>query len=343
MHLPRPLWWPVLAMLACLLPAVAGAGPEPASAAPPADAREWLARIHAAAWRGNYRGTMVFTAGGAMSSSRVWHYCVGEQSFEQLEALDGRQQRIYRAGDEVHTVWPQARLVVVEKRDAQLASATTPQAVEPQALEQYELKPEGSSRVAGRDTLVFVLEPRDDLRYAQRLWADKASGLMLRADVLAPGNAGARGVLESTAFSEVEIGGKPPAEAKSQAVPRFEGYQIQRPMQQRTQLEAEGWVLARPVPGFKLSGCMKRSLDATAGDAAPQNKPVLQAMFTDGLAHVSLFVEPVDGRAPRSEAQTRLGATATVVLRRNEHWITAVGDAPVATLRLIADALERRR
>ena len=49
--------------------------------------------------------------------------------------------------------WPQARLVVVEKRDMLAAGTTTPQAVDPRALEQYELRPEGHSRVAGREAV----------------------------------------------------------------------------------------------------------------------------------------------------------------------------------------------
>jgi negative regulator of sigma E activity len=47
-------------LVAGLLPGLAGAGPDAASAAGPADARGWLARIHAAANTRNYQGTMVF-------------------------------------------------------------------------------------------------------------------------------------------------------------------------------------------------------------------------------------------------------------------------------------------
>ena len=314
----------------------------PAKAPATVEARDWLARIHDAARRSNYRGTMVLAAGGAMSSSRVWHYFLGQQTYERMEALDGRQQRVYRVNDEVHTVWPQERVALVERRDALSALSTTPQAVDPRALEHYDLKREGLSRVAGREAQVFVLEPRDDLRYAQRLWADRATGLMLRADVLGPGSGALRPVLESAAFSEIEIGMKAPADAHSQAVPRLEGFLVQRPQSQRTQLDAEGWTLASAPVGFRLTVCMKRAIEVRA-DRAPGDEPVLQAMFTDGLAHISLFIEPHDPRRLRHEMQAHQGATSTVVMRRDDHWITAVGDAPVATLRQLASALERRR
>lgn len=333
--------WPLLVALGlCWL--AGGAVAQVPVAPPAAEAREWLARIHDAARRGNYRGTMVFTAGGAMSSSRVWHYCVGENTYERLEALDGRQQRIYRVNDEVQTVWPQARLVIVERRDTLAPVPTTPQAVDPRALENYELRREGVARVAGREAAVFTLEPRDDLRFAQRLWADQASGLMLRADVLGPGSGAARVVLESAAFSEVEVGVKTPADAHIQAVPRLEGHRVQRPQVQRTQLEAEGWTLVRPPAGFRLTGCLKRPLELLP-DGSGEGEPVLQATFTDGLAHVSLFIEPHDARRPRNEMHAHQGATTTLVLRRQDHWITVVGDAPAATLKQLAGALQRRR
>ena len=336
-------WLPLVAVGACLLVAAPGALAQASAAPPAAEARAWLARIHDAARRSNYRGTMVFAAGSAMSSSRVWHYCVGEMTYERMEALDGRQQRIYRVNDEVHTVWPEDRVATVDRRDALLLVPTTPQAVDPLALDHYDFKREaGTARVAGRDAEVFTLEPRDELRIAQRLWADRATGLMLRADVLGPGTGASRAVLESAAFSEIEIGIKPPADARAQAVPKLDGYRVQRPQAQRTQLEAEGWTLVRPPAGFRLTSCVKRPLEMPSG-ASGDGEPVLQATFTDGLAHVSLFVEPHSERRPRSEMQAHQGATTTVVVRRKDHWITAVGDVPAATLKQLANALERRR
>ena len=272
-------WLPLATLLSCLLPA--GTGAQGTNAKALADARAWLSRIHAAASSGNYHGTMVFSAGGALSSSRVWHYCVGDQTYEKLETLDGRQQRIVRHNDAVHTLWPQSRLAVVERREALAAWSTTPQRVDPKALDQYELRPNGAARVAGREATVFVLEPRDALRYAQRLWADQATGLMLRADVIGPGTG--QPVLESTAFSEIEV------------------------------------------------------------DVEPQPQAVLQAVFSDGLTHVSVFLEPYRPQHHRREVQARQGATATVTRRHGEHWVTAVGDVPPATLQLFADAIERRR
>ena len=330
------------------------------------DARAWLLRIHQAANTSSYRGTLVYSVGGSMSSSRVWHYWVADQTWEKLESLDGRQRQIVRHNEDVHTIWPQARVAVIERREALPGWQATPQSVDPLALEQYRLQRLGIARVAGRDADVLLLAPDDNLRYAQRLWADRLTGLMLRAEVLAAGPE--RRVIEAAAFSEVEIGIKPEPKRLMQVTAATQGFRIVRPKQERVELADEGWAVDKPVKGFQLKGSVRRELegaqaapaDAGAGAGAnsnagagagagasaatvPVSVTVLQAVFTDGLAHVSLFIEPFDPKRHRTEAQASLGATSTVTLRRQDHWFTAVGDVPVHTLKLLAESLARKR
>lgn len=282
---------------------------------------------------------MVFTAAGVVSSSRVAHFMVGDQSYERIEALDGRMQKIYRHNDAVHTLWPQSGVMVIEKRGAADARALLMQTVEPGALEQYELRPEGRQRVAGHDADVFLLQPRDELRYAQRLWSDLASGLMLRADVINT----AQQVLESSAFSEVEIGVRALPESVLQPLRKASSYKVLRAQTEPAQLDAQGWQLARTLPGFRLTSCVKRPLEALATGDRKALEPTLQAVFSDGLTHVSLFIERFDGARHRKEVQAQLGATSTLMQRRGEFWLTTMGDVPMSTLRLLLDSLERRR
>jgi len=335
-------WWSMAVLLSSLLPHAAGlaAPPEAASGTEPIDSARWLARINAAARERNYQGTMVFTVGGAVSSSKVAHFCVGDQSFERLEALDGKMRKVYRHNETVQTVWPQSALAVIEKRGALSNLPSNLQTVDPRALEQYELKAEGRERLAGREALVFLLQPRDEWRFAQRVWADQASGLMLRADVLGPG----RVVLESAAFSEIEIGVRPQPDSVLLPLRKLDGLKVLRPLQSPTQLETEGWSLKALVPGFRLSSCVRRSLDrGGSGEPSPPGGEVVQAVFTDGLTHVSLFIEPFDASRHRKDLSTQIGATHTLMLRRGDHWLTALGDVPLATLMRFAEAIERRR
>ena len=78
-----------------------------------------------------------------------------------------------------------------------------------------------------------------------------------------------------------------------------------------------------------------------AGQPAPEG--AIQWVFSDGLAAVSLFVEPYDARRHAQEGLFASGATQTLTRRVNEWWLTAVGEVPAATLRAFAQGLERRK
>jgi sigma-E factor negative regulatory protein RseB len=333
-------WLAPLCLLAAQLPGIACAADGAPVAAAPADARGWLARIRAAAIGRNYQGTMVFTTGSTVSSSRVAHFCVDDQIFERIEALDGQQRQVYRYNDLVHTVWPQAGLAVVERRQASSGLPSATQSIEPRALDQYQLQPEGRDRVAGRVAFVLLLRPRDELRFAQRVWADHETGLILRSDVVGH----AQDVLESSAFSEVEIGVRAQPETVLQPIRQLERLRVLRPTQTATQLESQGWTLTQAVPGFELTSCIRRPVDlhAPQQQGAGAKAEVTQAVYSDGLTHVSLFIEPLDPARHRREIQARFGATHSLAGRRGAYWVTAMGDVPPITLRRFFDALERR-
>ncbi len=333
----KVLGWAVVA--ACSSPPCAwAAGSEPIPAIP--GTSTLLARIQAAAKGNNYQGTLVFSASGNMSSSRIAHYLDGQQSYERVDALDGRVHQVLRHNDQVQTLWPQSRVVVVEQRELRQGLPSMVQTLEPRVEEQYELRMQGVERVAGREAQVVLLRPRDEYRFAQRIWADQRSGLMLRADVLGQRDE----VLESSAFSEVEIGVRAQPQLVLQPMKQAEGYRVVKPGYQVTQLEAEGWALSPNVPGFTQASCVRRVLDPAAGPGTGPSDQVLQVVYSDGLTHVSLFVEPFQPERHRRAFVTQLGATHTLMQRHlGQWWVTVMGDVPPVTLKQFVKGLERLR
>lgn len=305
-----------------------------------AEARQWLLRMHNAATQRNYQGTFVVSADGAMSSSRIAHYCEGKDSFESVDMQDGEPRRVLRHNEQVLTLWPAAKTARLEQREAIQPFPSLLSGSEEQLFERYELVSEGPGRIAGFDAAIFMLRPRDGARFAQRLWAEQGSGLLLRADIVAPDGR----VLESSAFTDVSIGGKTkPAAANTVqgALKSLDGWRVLKPVSQRTSLESEGWQLKAPVAGFRQSSCVKRQLDPAADDNRQTPAEVLHAIFTDGLTHVSLFIEPLRADRHRVGSASN-GATNTWMQAHGAHWITIVGDVPAATLKQFAAALESK-
>lgn len=332
----RVLWsLPLLAAALWCNPVLAG--PPGLAAGPHLDARAWLERIRLAAKERNYHGTMVFSAGDVVSSSRVGHFCVGDQVYERIEALDGQQQQVYRHNDVVHTLWPSRRVATIEKGDVLATEFGLPR-IELRLQEQYEVKVLQPERLAGRDAHVLLLRPRDVLRFAQRLWADRDTGLMLRADVLGPGGQ----LLESTAFSDLEIGARPQRESVVGPMRRLDGFRVLNLQPVATTLEAEGWSLGSLPAGFRLVGSVRRGIGDPADGASGSAVQALQAVFSDGLARVSVFIETHDAARTRQALMTQMGATHTLMRPLKERWwVTVMGDVPPSTLKQFVAALER--
>lgn len=306
-----------------------------ASAAAPSELVHWLQRLYSAARSRGYQGTVALTAGSMSSSIRLVHFNDGRDSFERQEVMDGQARLQYRHNEQMLTVWPASKLAVFEPRDPVPAfpAIADPALARPQ--DHYELRRLGVERVAGREADVLWLVPRDNLRHGQRWWSDRESGLMLRGDLLGPQGE----VLESAAFVELRLLNKAQPELVLAPMKRLDGLRVKRPQAMRTQPEAEGWRLARPVAGFQLVSCQRRPLDSSMDAEAPQ---VLQSVYTDGLTHVSVFVEAFDGARHKQGMRTTMGATNTVMHRRGDWWITVVGEVPMAVVLMFDSLLERR-
>jgi sigma-E factor negative regulatory protein RseB len=296
----------------------------------------WLARFQEAALRRNYQGTLVVSSAGTVNSSRVAHYCEAGQQYERIEVLDGEPRSLWRHDDTVQVVWPRARVAVVEQRDPRANFPSLLSASEKRVLESYELKRVGVDRVAGYDAEVMLLKARDSARFSQRLWAERQSGLLLRTEIL-----GANGLaMESAAFSELTLGVKSQVDMVLAGLRKMEGVRVLRPAMLPTSLDAEGWQLGAIPSGFREMSCVRRSLDPTGSTAAPI---VVQSIYSDGLTHVSIFIEPFRPERHQAEVHAAIGATHTLMVRRDDQWVTLMGDVPMETLKRFALALERRR
>ena len=69
----------------------------------------------------------------------------------------------------------------------------------------------------------------------------------------------------------------------------------------------------------------------------------MQWIFSDGLASVSLFVEPFDRQRHDKETSAVMGATQSISKQLGSYWLNVMGEVPMQTLRLFASGLERKK
>ncbi len=313
-----------------------GGGPAQRVVGPPArSVAEWLVRLQQASRLPSYAGTFVVSssAAGVMSSARIWHVCEGDVQIEKVEALSGTPRLTYRRNETVVTFLPEARKVKMDQRESGGAFpnllATGGDFATADFYSAHEV---GQGRVAGFDADIVVFKPLDNLRFGYRIWSEKQTGLAVKVQTLD----GRGRVLEQSAFSELQLETPVKGASLLQMMNSTEHYRMEKVDRVKTTPGAEGWALAKPVPGFTSQSCYRRH---AAGDA------VIQWIFSDGLATVSLFMEPFDAKRHAKEGETALGATHTLMKRipgyAGAWWVTAVGEVPPQTLRAFADGLVR--
>ena len=295
---------------------------------------DWLLRLHESSKRRSYIGTYVVSSGGQMQSAKIWHVCEGSQQIERVESLTGAPRSTFRHNDKVVTFMPEQRVVRTAKREASGNFPQVIQSADNQISEFYKLKPEGVERIAGLESDVVVLIPKDSLRFGYRVWTEQKKGLVVKLQTL---DLEGR-VLEQAAFSDLQLDAPVKMDKLLQMMGRIDGYRVEESSPVKTTASAEGWQLVTPVAGFKSMSCYKRP---TSGGVLA-NDPV-QWIFSDGLASVSLFVEPFDRQKHRQESAISVGATHTITRQLGSYWLTAMGEVPISTLKQFASSLERKK
>lgn len=323
----------------CLTAAAASAQP-PDNTLARRDATAWLNKIHRAAQRENYVGTLIYQRGSVMHASRIQHYSdLVNNEYERLETLDGKPREVLRQNDVVHSLIPEAKLVVVEKQEAKDRFPALLATNKSDVLDIYEMRKLPGERVAGVECEVFSLDPHDSARYGVRLWAEKNSGLLMRAQTVGEGGK----VLEQVAFSQVEIGVPSEKQRILTAIKNSGAWNHYEVTNQPANIADEGWTIGIPVKGFLKIREVRRPLgELRSPQANPRGQvfEVLQIVYSDGLTGLSVFIEPVSEQRVRREGVASLGATQVVVRRVADFWITVVGEVPPATVRQFASAVE---
>ncbi len=251
---------------------------------------------------------------------------------ERVETLTGAPRSIFRHNDQVVTFMPEHKVVRTEKRESLGLFPELLKAADSRIAEFYKARHEGSERVAGVEADIIALIPKDAMRFGYRVWAEQKKGLVVKLQTLDTDGK----VLEQAAFSELQFDAPIKIDKLTQMMAKTDGYRVETPGLVKTTAGAEGWVLKTPVSGFKPMSCYKRPNPAQ-GKSDP-----MQWIFSDGLASVSLFVEPFDSTRHK-ESRLSMGATHSLSRRLDGYWLTAMGEVPLETLRLFADGLERKK
>lgn len=297
----------------------------------------WLARMNEALSTRNYEGTFFHLSQGQVETLRIVHRVHGGRVTERLSSLDGSGREFVRTNDELTCYLPDQKTVLVEpRREKNPFLGSLPQFnADVGAFYRIEALPAG--RVMGRVTRVISVSPKDQFRFGYRLWLDEQTAMPLKTQLC-----DARGqVVEQIIFANLEMPESIPENAVQPSV-RTEGMRwVRQGVAAESPVSLAAFRASQLPPGFRLTVSRAQTL----GDS---HAPAAHLVYSDGLATVSVFVEPGPGKSPGepghaaaapAQALSRVGAGYAFSTVVQGHQVTAVGEVPAQTVEFIAHSM----
>jgi sigma-E factor negative regulatory protein RseB len=307
------------------------------------DGVNWLQTMAFAAHQTDYSGIFVYRYGKHVETTRITHIADRDGEHGRLESLDGIRREVIRHNDKIWCFVGDHQVEMMQRQVGHEFPALLPQEL---ALlnENYLIKQAEEERLAGFHTHAVILKPKDNLRFTHKMWADSASGLMLKSEVLDEHG----GVIEQYSFTQLSIGGdvdrkwmeagRPAANSRAQDPHQTRALYAEtpRPAQAASQAEpaavSSGWVVDAPPPGFKKITEVRRQLRG-------RDTPVIQMVFSDGLAGISVFVEKSDSDGDDKTGLSSQGLIQVYSRLSDGYLVTVVGEVPPRTVIRVGDSV----
>jgi sigma-E factor negative regulatory protein RseB len=297
--------------------------------------REWLARMNEALTTRNYDGQFFHVHDGRVETMRIIHRVDGRNVTERLVSLDGSGREFVRRGNELTCYLPDKRTVLVERRKSEGPLLGALPVLDAASASMYQISGAAErTRLMGRNARLVQISPRDDFRYGYRLWIDEDTAMPLKTQLCDD-----RGrVLEQIVFSSLSLPAQIPDSAFVPSI-NTAGFRWLR----NEDGEADArlarsapvlWEAMKLPPGFRLTNQGQQAMPGS-------KQSVSHLVFTDGIASVSVFVEPKQTGAPL-EGASKLGSSSAFSTVIEGHQVTAVGEVPPSTVRFIATQVKPR-
>ena len=284
--------------------------------------------MSAAGKHANYEGTFVLRKSDRMMTMHVVHSVDDRGVWESMESLNGEARKIVRYNNEVISIYPGRKLVTI----SQIGDKLGLHPILPENLEKlanyYTINRMGDDRIAGRETSVLNLQPKDVYRYGYRYWLDRDTGVLLKCDLLDEKEE----IVEQMMYTSFREHADVPQTAFE--LPKLDGYSRKTLNRNSGESARIGWRVTNLPKGFMLTQSTIR------GDGDNES---LHLMYSDGLASVSVFIESGENSPHYLEGSSKMGALNAYGTHIDGVQVTVMGEVPEATVARIAHSMEREQ
>lgn len=296
-------------------------------------AMEWIEKMADSMRNLSYQGNFVYLHENQLESMSILHIKDKYGERERLLSLNGEAREVIRDNKNLTCIWPDSRKVVVDSSRQKTFSPLFIPGNIAKISKYYDMSLADGGRVAGQETVIVNIKPKDQFRYGLMLWINSSNGLLLKSNLINEQNE----VVEQVMFTNLEELSKNdqlqlitmPELDDSFSLIRYHSGDASG------NLEVDlTWQFTNLPAGFWQESALKRRVVGT-------DRFIQQMVYTDGLASLSVFIEKQTAQTPQGE--TSIGAVNGFIRLLNNYSVTAIGEVPAITVRLVAESVSYQK
>ena len=285
---------------------------------------QWLDRMNDAVRQLDYEGRYIVQSGDHLDALYLVHRVDDGVEKERIVSLTGEPREIIRSDEAVACLIPgRGRHINVGRRPLDRSFSPLNGVSGEQLARSYRMKLLDRELVAGRETQEILIEPRDNFRYGYRLFVDIQTGLPLRSLIFDESHR----TVSQMMFVELRVGNATtPIERDISAMQKAQAEPVEDSSSER--LAPPAWMFDELPPGFQLNVHRRRADNSADG-------PLEHFIFSDGLATVSVYVQPAR-HGLEFDGVSQRGAASAIGRSLDKHEVIVVGEVPIKTLQMFA-------
>ncbi len=292
-------------------------------------AMEWIEKMSDSMRNLSYQGEFVYLHENQLESMSILHIKDEFGERERLLSLNDEAREVIRDNKNLTCIWPASRKVVVDNvRQKNYSPLFVPEDIA-RLSKYYNMNLADGDRVAGQDSIIVHIKPKDQLRYGLKLWINSSNGLLLKSNLINELHEVVEVVMftnlkELNKIDRMQLITMPELDDSFSLIQYHSG-------DASGNLEVDmTWRFSNLPDGFWQESAVKRR-------SAETDQFIQQMIYTDGLASLSVFIEKQTLQAAQGE--TSMGAVNGFIRILNNYSVTAIGAVPALTVRRMAESV----
>ena len=274
----------------------------------------------------SYEGTVIRVRNGKAEVLKVVHLVADGVIREKVIIQEGNGLEIIRNGNEVHCILPDEQSVLVEEWNDQSTLFSALPSTDIRFGSEYDVSIVRTERVAGRKAVLLAIRPHDEFRFGHRIWLDTATGFPLQTRLIGDGGES----IEQVKFADISFDKEIDSSALAPSMSTENFRWFVNPKPRISHEVSTPWASEDLPPGFRV-------VSSHAETVSDGDEPLVHVLYSDGLASVSVFIEPAKESMPARHS--RIGTSNSYSVEHDGHLVTAVGEVPPRTVERIASSM----